>query len=90
MLDFAEGCRYKRDMTTTTAPETFTTEHDGRTFELTAQPTPEHSARDLRARGWDGVAYFGVSEPRGRQRIAMHALFYRSAATGRFELVARV
>lgn len=90
MLDFAEGCRYKRDMTTTTAPETFTAKHNGRVFELTAQPTPEPLANDLRARGWDGVAYFGIAEPRGRQLITMHALFYRSATTGRFELIARV
>lgn len=75
---------------TTTALETLTAKHAGRTYALKAQATPEATAADLRSRGWDGVNYFGVSEPRGRQRGTMHGLFFRCATTGRFELVARV
>jgi hypothetical protein len=62
---------------------------NGRAYTLTAK-TPSQPVQDhLIGNGWDGITYFGESQPTGRQRKIMTALFYREAKTGEFALVVR-
>ncbi len=64
------------------------TQHDGRTYELTADTQEAPNLRaDLIRRGWDGVVYHGVSKATGRQRKDMHRMFFRSAKSGHFAAV---
>ena len=65
-----------------------TTNHNGRTFTLTAddQNLPNLEA-ELKGRGFDGITYYGNSEPTGRQRKAITSIFYRKAVTGEFVFV---
>lgn len=62
-----------------------TTESNGREFVLQADDRDLPATRaDLLARGFDGVVYFGHSEPTGRQRKVVSGIFYRSAKSQAF------
>jgi hypothetical protein len=65
-----------------------TTAHEGRTYNLTAdtQHLPALEV-ELKSRGFDGVTYYGNSEPTGRQRVAKSGIFYRSIKSGEFFFV---
>jgi len=62
-----------------------TTEADGRIYELTASDKVLPRLRDeIMKNGWDGIVYYGISKPVGRQRKEFVGLFYRSSKTGQF------
>ena len=64
------------------------TKHNGRTFTLTADDQGlDNLASELKGRGFDGITYYGNSEPTGRQRKAVSGIFYRKAVTGEFVFV---
>lgn len=65
------------------------TNDNGRIYELTASEKDLPNLREELIRsGWDGVVYFGVSKPVGRQRKDFVGMFYRSAKTGEFRRAA--
>jgi len=58
-----------------------TTTKDGRTFELAQDARDLPSLRaHLIAQGFDGTTWIGESQPIGRQRGVVHALFNRTPA----------
>ncbi len=60
------------------------TKIDGRIYEVEATETGPLLAKDLKARGWDGIAYM-LTGKRGAVALA-----YRKATTGEFVIANRV
>lgn len=71
--------------------ETITATHEGRVYELTEDKRELPAVRALmRANGWDGRIWHGISKPVGRQRKTFAASFQCSARTGEMVCVVRV
>lgn len=68
-----------------------TTTIKGRTYTLTQNTADLPALRaDMINRGFDGTIWNGVSVRTGRQRRDIYAMFWRSAKTGEFVLMAGV
>jgi hypothetical protein len=57
---------------------------NNRSYTMTEQQGLENLKLHLLSRGFDGLAYEGISLPVGRQRKIFKGLFFRSAKTGEF------
>lgn len=58
---------------------------DGRAYDLTISMfTTPNLERGLLDSGWDGMVYFGVSKPVGKQRKEFYRVFYRGLKSGEF------